>query len=85
MPATEISLRRHSVDSITYKINPGEDRSEEERNRLSGSSKTIADFQELPSLMDEATILMGLGPGPSKAFSRGVLGIEICDPSRPQL
>ena len=81
--ATEISLRRDSVDSITCKINPGEDRSEEESNRLRSFSRTITDFQELPSLMDEATILMGLGP--SKAFSRDVLCIEICGPSRPQL
>jgi hypothetical protein len=67
--ATEISLRRDVEDSITCKINPDEGRSEEEIDCLRGFS--------------EATEIMGLGP--SKAFSRDVLSIEICGPSRPQL
>jgi hypothetical protein len=81
--ATDISLRRDMEDSIICKINPDEGRSVEEIDCLRGFSKTISDFNDLPSLIDEATEIMGLGP--LKAFSRDVLSIEICGPSRPQL
>jgi hypothetical protein len=81
--ATEISLRRDAQESIACKINPDESRTEEEIRRLQEYSRTLTDFKNLPSLIDEATELMGLGP--TKAFSRDVLSIEICGPSRPQL
>lgn len=81
--ATEISLRRDKEDSITCKINPHEDRAEEEIGRLREFSRKIMEFDELPALIDEATEVMGLGP--LKAFSRDVLSIEICGPDRPQL
>lgn len=81
--ATEISLRRDMVESISCKINPDETRSDDEINRLRDFSGSIRNFDELPSLIDAATEAMGLGP--SKAFSRDVLCIEICGPDRPQL
>ena len=81
--ATEISLRRDTEESISCKINPDETRSEDENARLRDFSRTIRDFDELPSLIDAATEAMGLGP--SKAFSKDVLCIEICGPDRPQL
>lgn len=81
--ATEISLRRDTEESISCKINPDETRNEDEISRLLGFSRTIQDFDELPSLIDEATEAMGLGP--SKAFSKDVLCVEICGPNRPQL
>lgn len=81
--ATEISLRRDKEGAISCKINPDEKNSEDEIDRLRSFSRTIQDFGELPSLIDEATEAMGLGP--SKAFSKDVLCIEICGPNRPQL
>ncbi|KAF9729907.1 dynamin family protein [Paraphaeosphaeria minitans] len=81
--ATEISLRRDTEEVISCKINPDEGRTEEEISRLRGFSRTIQDFDALPSLIDEATAAMGLGP--SKAFSKDVLCVEICGPSRPHL
>jgi hypothetical protein len=81
--ATEISLRRDAEHSISCKINPDEDHTEDEMRRLRAFSRTIRDFVELPSLMDEVTEIMGLGP--SRAFSKDVLCIEICGPNRPQL
>jgi len=81
--ATEISLRRGAECSILCKINPDEGRSDEEKEKLHRFSKSIKDFGDLPSLIDEATAAMGLGP--SKAFSKDVLCIELCGPDRPQL
>jgi hypothetical protein len=81
--ATEISLRRGAEEVISCKINPDAGRSGEEISRLRGFVRTIQDFDELPYLIDEATEIMGLGP--SKAFSKDVLCIEICGPKRPQL
>ncbi|KAL1591965.1 hypothetical protein SLS60_011557 [Paraconiothyrium brasiliense] len=81
--ATEISLRRDTEEVISCKINPDDGRTEEEISRLRGFSRTIQNFDALPSLIDEATAAMGLGP--SKAFSKDVLCIEICGPSRPHL
>lgn len=81
--ATEISLRRDTEEAISCKINPDKTHSQEESDRLRRFSRTIQNFSELPSLIDEATEAMGLGP--AKAFSKDVLCIEICGPNRPQL
>jgi hypothetical protein len=81
--ATEISMRRDFEESISCKINPDDARPEDEQHKLRSFSKSITDFKELPAIIDEATNLMGLGA--SKAFSRDVLSIVICGPSRPQL
>ncbi|KAK7177571.1 dynamin family protein [Paraphaeosphaeria sporulosa] len=83
------SLRHRYQSSTRYgrghlvPINPDEGYTEEEASRLRGFPRTIQDFDELPSLIDEAIEVMGLGP--SKAFSKDVLCIEICGPNRPQL
>jgi hypothetical protein len=76
-------MRRDAESSISCKINPDDNREDGEKNKLRTFSRSIEDFNELPSLIDEATTLMGLGP--QKAFSRDVLHIEICGPNRPQL
>jgi hypothetical protein len=81
--ATEISMRRGTEHRVNCKINPSEGRTEEEKQELRAFSKSIESFDILPSIIDEATALMGLGA--LKAFSKDVLCVEICGPDRPQL
>ena len=81
--ATEIIMRRDTHTSISCKINPDDCTPEEMQHKLRAFSRSIQNFDELPSLIDEATALMGLDS--TKAFSRDVLSIEICGPNRPQL
>jgi GTPase SAR1 family protein len=81
--ATEIIMRRDVESAIFCKINPHDDRSDEEKKKLRKFSKSIKDFSELPALIEDATKVMGLDQ--HKAFSRDVLSIEICGPNRPQL
>jgi hypothetical protein len=81
--ATEIIMRRDTGSSILCKINPDDERPEDEQSKLRTFSRSIIDFSELPSLIEEATTAMGLNA--HKAFSRDVLSIEICGPNRLQL
>ncbi|KAK6519494.1 hypothetical protein TWF281_003328 [Arthrobotrys megalospora] len=81
--ATEIILRRSDTLKVTTTINPHHERTEGEQAALRRFSRTISDFRQLPSLIEQATILMGLEKG--RAFSRDVLIIEISGPNRPQL
>ncbi|OJD20567.1 hypothetical protein ACJ73_08097 [Blastomyces percursus] len=81
--ATEIIMRREAESSIQCKINPDNERPEEEQLRLRTFGRSINDFAELPSLMDVVTEEMGLNE--RKAFCKDVLSIEICGPNRPQL
>ncbi|KAF2860766.1 hypothetical protein K470DRAFT_276666 [Piedraia hortae CBS 480.64] len=85
--ATEIILRRAPVASISTCIIPDKVRPDDEKKRLEGFNSKIEDFSQLPDLMDEATVLMGLGDndGIMRAFSRDVLRIEIAGPGRPHL
>jgi hypothetical protein len=85
--ATEIILRRHPIPSISTTITPDTARLENEQAKLRAFRRTITDFNELPSIIDEATIAMGLEEvGKSdRAFARDVLRVEISGPSRPQL
>ncbi|EFE38018.1 dynamin GTPase, putative [Trichophyton verrucosum HKI 0517] len=81
--ATEIIMRRDVESAIHCKINPDTGRTEEEKLELRKFSKSIHDFTELPSIIDDATNAMGLGG--KVAFSRDVLSVEICGPDLPQL
>jgi len=86
--ATEIVLRRDFTSSITTKIIPDKNRPASEQENLRSFKKSIADFIDLPGLIDEATVLMGLdrnSQNSTRAFARDVLSIEICGPGRPQL
>ncbi|CAI7626512.1 unnamed protein product [Penicillium pancosmium] len=64
------------VDAIFCKINPDRSRSEQQQADLRKFSKSIQDFGELPSFIEEATVAMGLDE--HNAFSKDVLSIEIC-------
>ena len=86
--ATEIILRRATNDVITVKVIPDNERPAEERAPIEDFKESISDFEELPSLMDKATALMGLkntSASKSRAFAKDVLSIEIGGRSRPQL
>ncbi|KAF5493180.1 Interferon-induced GTP-binding protein Mx1 [Colletotrichum fructicola] len=93
--ATEISLRRELTESITVRVIPDPDRSQEDQKRIKDFSESITDFKDLPFIMDAATKVMGIGNGgssgpqpdqaPASAFSKDTLSIEINGPNRPQL
>lgn len=89
--ATEIVMRRDPQESIRTKIIPDKARSDAEQASLTAFNEIISNFDELPDLIDKATELMGLGSfegddaGPTRAFSRDVLSIELAGPERAQL
>ncbi|TEA14872.1 Interferon-induced GTP-binding protein Mx [Colletotrichum sidae] len=93
--ATEISLRRELTESLTVRVIPDTDRSQEDQKRIKDFSESITDFEDLPLIMDAATKVMGIandGDGstqsnqtPASAFSKDTLSIEINGPNRPQL
>ncbi|KAI1941147.1 hypothetical protein LOZ66_001655 [Ophidiomyces ophidiicola] len=81
--ATEISMRREAKESIICKINPDGGRTEDELVKLRSFSRHIQTFEELPSIINDVTAVLGLNE--HRAFAKDVLSIEICGPSRPQL
>ncbi|XP_014560166.1 hypothetical protein COCVIDRAFT_23652 [Bipolaris victoriae FI3] len=86
--ATEIILRRSPASTSTVTITPDKLRPESEQAKLKGFTKSIQNFDQLPDVIEEATLAMGLGVVggiSSRAFSRDVLSVEITGPSRPQL
>lgn len=81
--ATEIILRRLPTATIAITITPDKLRPTEEQDKLKTFRRSINDFGQLPDVIDEATLEMGLGViggiG-SRAFSRDVLSVEITGP-----
>ena len=78
--ATEIILRRAPAVSISTKIIPDKQRPATEKKRLEAFKSSIVDFNELPTLIDEATALMGLdddGSSQARAFSCRYRGIQV--------
>lgn len=82
--ATEICLRRDPVDSLTIRVIPDSDRPQKEQDEIKNYSETIADFADLPEIMNNAMKVMGISEG-GNAFAKDTLSIEICGPNRPQL
>ncbi|KAH7069204.1 P-loop containing nucleoside triphosphate hydrolase protein [Paraphoma chrysanthemicola] len=66
---------------------PDDERPSIERDAIQAFAETITEFEELPSIMDKAITLMGIGGigSQSGAFARNILSVEIEGPSRPQL
>ncbi|KAI8934760.1 hypothetical protein NX059_008448 [Plenodomus lindquistii] len=84
--ATEIILRRSKLATSTITIVPDKLRPERERKKLKSFARTINDFGQLPEVIEQATLEMGLtGAAETKAFARDVLSVEITGPDRPQL
>lgn len=82
--ATEICLRRDPVDSLTIRVIPDSDRPQEKQEEIKNYSESIADFADLPKIMENAMKVMEISEG-GNAFAKDTLSIEICGPSRPQL
>lgn len=82
--ATEISLRREEVDTLTIRVIPDSSRPQNEQTKIKAYSETITDFSELPSIIENAKKVMDISDD-SRAFAKDVLSIEICGPQRPQL
>lgn len=82
--ATEISLGRDQVDSLTIRVIPDSARPEAEQTNIKAFSEKITDFSELPTIMENAEKILGVSESGS-AFARDVLSIDICGPERPQL
>ncbi|MCJ1391418.1 hypothetical protein MMC18_004282 [Xylographa bjoerkii] len=88
--ATEIILRRATLDSLTIKVIPDDKRPLAEQEWIKAFNESISDFSELPVLMEKAMNLMGLSKSSTStsnapAFAKDVLSIEIEGPTRPQL
>ncbi|ROW11295.1 hypothetical protein VMCG_00863 [Cytospora schulzeri] len=82
--ATEISLRREAVSSLIIRVIPDSNRSQDEQETIKAYSESITDFNDLPSVMDNAMKVMGISETGS-AFAKDTLSIEIQGPDRPQL
>jgi hypothetical protein len=78
---------RHVSSAISTCITPDKARPEPEQREFRQSARTIVDSNELPSIIAEATKVMGLEEvgQTNKAFSRDVLTVETSGQSRPQL
>ena len=88
--ATEIILHRASSKSLTIKVIPDPERPASEQESIKSFAESIASFDELPRVMAEAMVTMGIdgtakSDSSTRAFARDVLSIEIEGPSRPQL
>ncbi|KAI0010110.1 interferon-induced GTP-binding protein Mx [Xylariaceae sp. FL0662B] len=86
--ATEISLRREAVESLTVKVIPDNARTPEEQEAIKRFSESITDFKDLPLVMDSAMKVMGISNSEEtsgSAFAKDTLSIEITGPDRPQL
>ena len=77
-------LRKNSEEAAVVSIVPSSKRSEDERKTLSKFEHTLHRFDELPGLVEDAKLAMGLDPSGS-GFSADVLRVEISGPTRPHL
>lgn len=81
--ATEIILRRSSVNRLTIKIIPDQLRHPAEQAAISAFEESIEDFEELPEIMGSAMRAIGMDEEDSEsgsglsAFARDVLSIEV--------
>lgn len=86
--ATEISLRREPITSLTIRVIPDSTRPEAEQKTIKTFSESITNFADLPTIMEKAMKVMGISDGDSptgSAFAKDTLSIEILGPDRPQL
>ena len=82
--ATELVLRRDAAPGVRVSINPGPERSADERERLSRFHLEIDIANpNLGSVVDGAKEAMGLSD--TKVFSTDTLRVELCGPTQPHL
>ena len=82
--ATELVLRKSSIESVVVNIVPSQRRTEKESQGLASFQYTLQSFDELPELIESAKIVLGLDK-PGSGFSSDILRIEISGPTRPHL
>ena len=81
--ATQVILRRSERKSGGVSIKPGDSSSNEQRQKLEAFSAVHVDFENIPTYMEEAKVIMGL-VGDS-TFSDATLRVEISGPDQPHL
>lgn len=82
--ATELILRRDATPGVKVSINPGPERSADERERLSRFHLEIDIANpNLGSVVEKAKEAMGLSD--TKVFSTDTLRVELCGPTQPHL
>jgi Dynamin family len=81
---TELVLRRATTLGVKVSINPGSERSTDERERISRFHIEIDDVNpDLGSIVDKAKETMGLSD--TKVFSTVTLRVELCGPTQSHL
>jgi GTP-binding protein EngB required for normal cell division len=82
--ATELVLRRDTTPAVSVSINPGPERSADERDRLSRFQFELGITNpNLGSIVERAKEAMGLND--TKVFSTDALRVELCGPTQPHL
>lgn len=81
---TELILRKAVAEAITVSIVPHHSRNEDDKQSLSGFRQELDSFAELPQLVENAKLAMGILTT-AKSFSEDILRIEISGPERPHL
>lgn len=84
---TELVLRRGAVTAPRVSINPGPERSEQEREVLRRFQATMdpGDQRSLGDIVEKAKKAMGLSFADSNEFSTDTLRIELSGPDQPHL
>lgn len=82
--ATELILRRGDKPELKVHIQPGANRSKEDRQRLLAFART-SDQKDFPRIVEAAKAAMGLVGEGSKVYSTDVLRIESTSPNAPNL
>lgn len=85
--ATELILRRGNNHEIKVNIQPGKDRTNEERARLSAFTRTMSEDQDdFYTIVENAKEAMGLtGNAGARVFTTDVLRVESTSPDAPNL
>lgn len=81
--ATEVILRRSTRKSASVRIIPAADTAPELKEELKAFVKPHVQLEQIPELVAEAKVKMGLTG--NSTFSRNVLQLEISDPELPHL
>src|ERR1700722_14289664 len=82
--ATELVLRRDTTPGVKVSINPGPERSADERERLSRFHLEIDIAKpNIGSVVERAKEAMGLSD--TKVFSTDILRVELCGSTQPHL
>lgn len=81
--ATEVILRRAPEKTASVKVIPAADASPEHKEQVREFGKSSLTHGEIPALISEAKVVMGLTG--NSTFSRDVLQLEISGPKLPHL